>query len=66
MLQLRSEGAALLVSTHILAQIEPIADRAVILSGGRTVASGTLDELRETFQLPKTAPLEDVFLQVTE
>ena len=66
MLSLRDSGAALLVSTHILSQIEPIADRAVILAGGRSVAAGTLDELREHYRLPADTPLEDVFLQVTE
>lgn len=66
MLELREQGAALLVSTHILAQIEPIADRAVILSGGQTVASGTLRELRETYNLAHDTPLEDLYLQATE
>jgi ABC-2 type transport system ATP-binding protein len=66
LLQLRDSGHAVLVSTHILAQIEPIADRAIIMSHGRMIAGGTLDELRQTFQLPADTPLEDVFLQVTE
>jgi ABC-2 type transport system ATP-binding protein len=66
MRRLRSEGAALLVSTHILAQIERLADRAVILNHGRIVAAGTLDELRQTYNLPLNSALEDVFLQVTE
>lgn len=66
MRRLRSEGAALLVSTHILAQIERLADRAVILNHGRIVAAGTLDELRQTYNLPVNTALEDVFLQVTE
>lgn len=66
MRQLRNNGAALLVSTHILAQIERLADRAVILRRGKIVASGTLDELRRMFNLASDTPLEDVFLQVTE
>ena len=66
MRRLRSEGAALLVSTHILAQIERLADRAVILNHGKIVAAGTLDELRQTYNLPVNSALEDVFLQVTE
>ncbi len=66
MRQLRENGAALLVSTHILAQIERLADRAVILNRGTIVASGTLDELRHMFNLASDTPLEDVFLQVTE
>jgi ABC-2 type transport system ATP-binding protein len=66
MRRLRAEGAALLVSTHILAQIERLADRAVILNHGKIVAAGTLDELRQTYNLPVNSALEDVFLQVTE
>lgn len=66
MRRLRDEGAAVLVSTHILAQIERLADRAVILNRGRLVASGTLDELRQTYNLPTNTALEDLFLQVTE
>ena len=66
MRRLREEGAALLVSTHILAQIERLADRAVILNHGRIVAAGTLEELRQTYNLPVNSALEDVFLQVTE
>lgn len=66
LLQLREDGAAILVSTHILSQIEPIADRAIIMSHGESLAGGTLDELRDHFQLPADTPLEDVFLQVTE
>jgi ABC-2 type transport system ATP-binding protein len=66
LLQLREGGAAVLVSTHILAQIEPIADRAIIMSHGQSIAGGTLDGLREMYQLPQDTPLEDVFLQVTE
>lgn len=66
MRRLRASGAALLVSTHILAQIERIADRAVILNHGTIVAAGTLEELRATYNLPVDSALEDVFMQVTE
>jgi ABC-2 type transport system ATP-binding protein len=66
LLRLREDGAAVLVSTHILSQIEPIADRAVIMNRGERIAAGTLEELRHAFQLPEDTPLEDVFLQVTE
>ncbi len=35
-----------LLSSHILAEIEAVCDRAVLLAEGRLVAAGTLDELR--------------------
>jgi ABC-2 type transport system ATP-binding protein len=66
LLQLREDGAAVLVSTHILSQIEPIADRAVIMTHGQAIAGGTLEQLREMYHLPQETPLEDIFLQVTE
>ncbi|MBI4575915.1 MAG: ATP-binding cassette domain-containing protein [Planctomycetes bacterium] len=43
----RSLGATLVVVTHELASIHAIADRAVMLHGGRILAQGTLAEVRE-------------------
>jgi ABC-2 type transport system ATP-binding protein len=42
---LAGEGRTVLVSSHQLAEIQEVADRAVILSKGRLVRSGTLAEL---------------------
>ena len=42
---LRDRGAAVLLTTHELAEAERIADRIVILSSGRAIASGTTEEL---------------------
>ena len=39
---LAEAGAAVLVSSHVLAELDELADRAVIVSGGRTVAVETL------------------------
>src|SRR5579859_5924293 len=44
----RSRGAALIVTTHVLSEAELMADRIAIMRRGRIVASGTLDELRES------------------
>ena len=38
-------GAGVLVSSHILRELETIVDRVVIVSAGRTVFEGTLEEL---------------------
>jgi ABC-2 type transport system ATP-binding protein len=42
---LASEGRTILVSSHQLAEIQEVADRAVILNQGRLVRAGTLAEL---------------------
>jgi len=42
-----AEGKTVLLSTHILQEVEASADRVVIISQGRTVGDGTVEELRE-------------------
>ncbi len=41
------DGKAVLLSTHIMAEVELICDRAVIIHHARVVAEGSLEELRE-------------------
>jgi ABC-2 type transport system ATP-binding protein len=43
--RLADEGRTVFVSSHVLAEIETTCDRVAILSGGRCVAQGTVDEL---------------------
>lgn len=45
-LELKQEGATILLSSHILAEAEALADRISIIRAGRVVQSGTLAELR--------------------
>ncbi len=40
------EGCTVLLSSHIMAEVETLCDRVTIIRDGRTVSSGTLDELR--------------------
>ncbi len=45
--RLRSEhGKCIIFSTHIMQEVERLCDRVVVVSQGRTVASGTVPELR--------------------
>jgi len=44
--QMRQEGRTVLLSSHILAEVEALCDRVSIIRLGRTVESGTLAELR--------------------
>ena len=43
---LRDRGVAVVLTTHELAEAEKVADRVVIVDGGRAVAAGTLASLR--------------------
>ena len=44
--KIKKEGKAILLSSHILSEVERLADRVVIIRQGKVVESGTLDELR--------------------
>ncbi|HUH69189.1 MAG TPA: ABC transporter ATP-binding protein [Mycobacterium sp.] len=44
--EVAERGAAVLLSSHILAEVEQLCDTVTIIRSGRTVRSGTLDELR--------------------
>jgi ABC-2 type transport system ATP-binding protein len=44
--ELRQEGRTVLLSSHILAEVEALCDRVSIIRLGRTVETGTLTELR--------------------
>jgi ABC-2 type transport system ATP-binding protein len=46
LLRLADRGKAVLVSTHILVDVENLADTIVMISRGRIIASGTLAEVR--------------------
>ena len=45
-----SEDKTVLLSTHILQEVEAMADRIIIINRGRIVGDGTLNELRESAQ----------------
>ncbi|MBV9952354.1 MAG: ABC transporter ATP-binding protein [Acidimicrobiia bacterium] len=45
--EVRAEGRTVLLSSHILAEVEALCDRVSIIRNGTTVASGTLDSMRE-------------------
>ncbi|UNK71215.1 ATP-binding cassette domain-containing protein [Microbacterium sp. H1-D42] len=47
MRRLADEGRTVLVSSHVLSEIEQVADNVVVLSRGRAVYSGSMDELAD-------------------
>ncbi len=50
--ELKKEGASIILCSHVLPGVEQHIDRAMILSQGRAITIGTLNELREQAQLP--------------
>jgi ABC-2 type transport system ATP-binding protein len=59
----RSEGAAILVSTHQLDTAERLCDRVIIMNRGQVQVEGTVAELRQ--RMGSDASLEDLFLTLT-
>ncbi|GAA1252662.1 ABC transporter ATP-binding protein [Prauserella halophila] len=44
--EITAEGRTVLLSSHLLAEVEALCDRVSIIRAGRTVQTGTLDDLR--------------------
>ena len=57
-LELKGEGATVLLSSHILAEAEALSDRISIIRGGRVVQSGTLEQLRHLTRTTVVAETE--------
>jgi len=53
---------AIIVSTHILEEVDAVCTRAIIISGGKIVANGTPSELKAK---SSTGRLDDVFRMLT-
>ena len=55
--EVKAQGRTVLLSSHILAEVEALCDRLSIIRLGRTVQSGTLDEMRKLTRTSVTAEL---------
>ena len=53
--EVKAQGWTVLLSSHILAEVEALCDRLSIIRLGRTVETGTLDELRHLTRTSITA-----------
>src|SRR5690606_24839370 len=53
--QLKSQGKTVLLSSHILAEVEALCDQITIIREGRVVASNTLEELQSQHRTVITA-----------
>jgi ABC-2 type transport system ATP-binding protein len=57
-----ARGATLLISTHTMSAVEPLATRAAVLFNGRLAACGSLEELRATHSSSES--LEEVYHEI--
>jgi len=61
------EGAAIIVSSHLLFLVQELCGKVLILSHGRKVLHGTREEIaRSVPELSADASLEEIFLRVTD
>lgn len=59
------EGAAIIISSHLLHLVQEICSHVLILKNGRKVIDGTIDEIRRRFSEEPDANLEDIFFRAT-
>lgn len=58
--KLGDEGRTVIVSSHLMVEIEQVCDRAAVISNGTLVAEGTIDELRgEDVLVIEADPLDE-------
>lgn len=59
--QHKQQGAAVIYITHLMEEVERLADRLIIIKNGRSEAYGTVKEVKKKF---KAASIEDVFVGI--
>ena len=64
--EVADRGAAVLLSSHILAEVEKLCDNVTIIRAGRAVRSGTLSELRHLMRTTVTVRTRDDSLQLSQ
>jgi len=65
-LELKARGGCGLISSHQLPLVEDLCDRIALISKGRIVIDGKIDELKAKLQMSKEKDLEDLYLKITE
>ncbi|EEF62898.1 ABC transporter ATP-binding protein [Pedosphaera parvula] len=59
------EGAAIIISSHLLHLLEEVCSHVLILKGGQNVADGTVEEIKQKFSETGENNLENAFFQAT-
>lgn len=63
--KIKASGKAILLSSHILSEVERLSDRVVIIRQGQIVETGTLDELRHLTRSSITIATEGDVAEMT-
>ena len=58
---LQQQGVAVIYITHLMEEVERLADRLLILKDGKARAYGTVDTVKKEF---KSKSIEDIFVQI--
>jgi ABC-2 type transport system ATP-binding protein len=60
------DGAAILISSHLLHLLEEVCSHVLILKDGRKIIDGTMEEVRRNFsEISAGANLEEIFFRAT-
>ena len=65
MRRLAKEGAAIILSSHLLSLVEEVCTHLLILKQGRKMADGRVEDVRARFGDGEDSSLEDVFFRAT-
>ena len=65
MRRLARDGAAIILSSHLLSLLEEVCTHVLILKAGEKIADGSLADVRRRFAEQPDASLEDVFFKAT-
>ena len=57
----RAAGGTVLITSHLMEEVERLADRLLILKDGKARAYGTVDTVKKEF---KSKSIEDIFVQI--
>jgi ABC-2 type transport system ATP-binding protein len=62
--ELVARGTAVVLTTHYLEEAEALADRVVVMANGRTVASGTVEEIRNVIKRKRISCLTTIDIEL--
>lgn len=65
LVQVKNQGTGILMSTHVLANVQKVCDKVIMLHNGRIEAQGTIEELAKQFNSP-TLELDAIFEQLLD